>query len=65
MKGRGKKLEFEKKYCGRQTASIKFSGDNLVKLAFKVNSNTSTASTTTLKLITTTAQVKSKLFFAC
>ena len=36
MRGKGKKLEFSKKYCGRQTASLKFSGDATVKLAFQV-----------------------------
>ena len=36
MRGSDKKMEFQKKYCGRQTASLKFSGDATVKLAFQV-----------------------------
>ena len=36
MKGRDKKVEFSKKYCGAQTASLKFTGDQTVKLVFKV-----------------------------
>ena len=36
MKGSGGKVEFEKKYCGRQTASLKFTGDQTIKIIFKV-----------------------------
>ena len=36
MKGSGGKVEFEKKYCGRQTASLKFTGDQAIKIIFKV-----------------------------
>ncbi|XP_023323582.1 transmembrane protease serine 9 [Eurytemora carolleeae] len=39
MKGSGGKVEFEKKYCGRQTASLKFTGDQTIKIIFKSGKN--------------------------
>ena len=36
MKGRGSNVVFNKKYCGRDTTSLKFTGNETVKLLFKV-----------------------------
>ncbi len=36
MKGRGSNVVFNKKYCGKDTTSLKFTGDETVKLLFKV-----------------------------
>ena len=44
MKGRTQtgaqaEVTFHKKYCGKRTASLKFSGDETVKIVFKTSSN--------------------------
>jgi hypothetical protein len=39
MKGRGSNVVFNKKYCGKDTTSLKFTGDETVKLLFKVSKN--------------------------
>jgi len=39
MKGGDDGVNFQKKYCGRRTASLKFAGDETVKMVFKSTNN--------------------------